>query len=95
MRRVKSHPHQARDGGCDTAAANVGSDRADLRQQGDAALKKAAICVRVSTTNRTHRGDGFEQNPEVQEVPLRQLAQQRGWTLVRVYSDRLTHLPTG
>jgi DNA invertase Pin-like site-specific DNA recombinase len=53
-------------------------------------LKRAAIYVRVSTTNRTRGGDGFEQNPEVQEVPLRQLAQQRGWTLVRVYSDRMS-----
>jgi DNA invertase Pin-like site-specific DNA recombinase len=53
-------------------------------------LKRAAIYVRVSTTNRARGGDGFEQNPEVQEVPLRQLAQQRGWNLVRVYSDRLS-----
>lgn len=53
-------------------------------------MKRAAIYVRVSTTNRTRGGDGFEQNPEVQEVPLRQLAQQRGWSLVRVYSDRLS-----
>jgi DNA invertase Pin-like site-specific DNA recombinase len=53
-------------------------------------LKRAAIYVRVSTTNRTRGGDAFEQNPEVQEVPLRQLAQQRGWSLARVYSDRLS-----
>jgi DNA invertase Pin-like site-specific DNA recombinase len=53
-------------------------------------MKRAAIYVRVSTTNRTRGGDGFEQNPEVQEVPLRQLAQQRGWILVQVYSDRLS-----
>ena len=53
-------------------------------------MKKAAIYVRVSTTNRTRGGDAFEQNPEVQEVPLRQLVQQRGWTLVQVYSDRLS-----
>lgn len=53
-------------------------------------MKRAAIYVRVSTTNRIRGGDGFEQNPEVQEVPLRQLVQQRGWTLARVYSDRLS-----
>lgn len=53
-------------------------------------MKRAAIYVRVSTTNRTRGGDAFEQNPEVQEVPLRQLAQQRGWSLARVYSDRLS-----
>jgi DNA invertase Pin-like site-specific DNA recombinase len=53
-------------------------------------LKRAAIYVRVSTTNRTRGGDDFEQNPEVQEVPLRQLAQQRGWSLAQVYSDRMS-----
>ena len=53
-------------------------------------MKRAAVYVRVSTTNRTRDGNGFEQNPEVQEVPLRQLVQQRGWTLARVYSDRLS-----
>lgn len=51
--------------------------------------KRAAIYVRVSTANRSRDGNGFEQNPEVQEIPLRQLVQQRGWTLARVYSDRL------
>jgi DNA invertase Pin-like site-specific DNA recombinase len=52
--------------------------------------KRAVIYVRVSTTNRAAKGDGFEQNPEVQEVPLRQMIAQRGWTLVRVYSDRMS-----
>ena len=62
----------------------------DLHQTGAGPLKRAGIYVRVSTTNRVRGGDGFEQNPEVQEVPLRQLVQQRGWTLTRVYSDRLS-----
>ncbi len=52
--------------------------------------KRAVICVRVSTSNRVSNGDGFEQNPEVQEVPLRQMIAQRGWTLLRVYSDRMS-----
>ena len=52
--------------------------------------KRAAIYLRVSTANRTRQGDGFEQNPEVQEVPLRQMLQQRGWDLARVYSDRMS-----
>lgn len=52
--------------------------------------KRAAIYVRVSTANRTRGGDGFEQNPEVQEVPLRQMVQQRGWDLAKVYSDRMS-----
>jgi DNA invertase Pin-like site-specific DNA recombinase len=53
-------------------------------------MRRAAIYVRVSTTNRTRGGDGFEQNPEVQESPLQQMVAQRGWTLTRVYSDRMS-----
>ena len=52
--------------------------------------RRAVIYVRVSTSNRISNGDGFEQNPEVQELPLRQMIGQRGWTLVRVYSDRMS-----
>jgi DNA invertase Pin-like site-specific DNA recombinase len=53
-------------------------------------MKKAAIYVRVSTAAKVKTGADsvFEQNPEVQEQPLRQLAEQRGWTVARVYSDR-------
>lgn len=51
---------------------------------------RAAIYVRVSTTNRARGSDGFEQNPEVQEMPLRQLVAQRGWSLAHVYSDRMS-----
>jgi DNA invertase Pin-like site-specific DNA recombinase len=32
----------------------------------------------------------FEQNPEVQELPLRQMAEQRGWPVTKVYSDRMS-----
>ncbi len=53
-------------------------------------MKRAAIYIRVSTTNRVRGGDGFEQNPEVQEMPLRQMVAQRGWSLARVYSDRMS-----
>jgi hypothetical protein len=53
--------------------------------------KCAALYVRVSTTNRSTRNQAvFEQNPEVQELPLRQMAEQRGWSVVRVYSDRMS-----
>ena len=52
--------------------------------------KRAVIYVRVSTSNKTINGDGFEQNPEVQEGPLRRMITQREWTLVRVYSDRIS-----
>ena len=55
----------------------------DPRLSGASALKRAAIYVRVSTAHHTRNGNGFEQNPEVQEVPLRQLLEQRGWTLTR------------
>ena len=53
-------------------------------------LKRVAIYVRVSTSNRTRTGDAFEQNPEVQEAPLLQMAEQRGWTVAQVYSDRMS-----
>jgi DNA invertase Pin-like site-specific DNA recombinase len=53
--------------------------------------KRAALYVRVSTNNRAIRNQSvFEQNPEVQEQPLRQMAEQRGWSVVRVYSDRMS-----
>ena len=53
--------------------------------------KRAALYVRVSTTNRAARNQAvFEQNPEVQELPLRQMAEQRGWTVTKVYSDRMS-----
>ena len=54
-------------------------------------VKRAALYVRVSTTNRATSNQAvFEQNPEVQELPLRQLAEQRGWSVVKVYSDRMS-----
>jgi DNA invertase Pin-like site-specific DNA recombinase len=53
-------------------------------------MKRAAIYVRVSTVTRVRKGreSAFEQNPEVQEQPLRALVDQRGWELHRVYADR-------
>jgi DNA invertase Pin-like site-specific DNA recombinase len=53
--------------------------------------KRAALYVRVSTTNRAVKNPSvFEQDPSVQELPLRQMAEQRGWSVVRVYSDRMS-----
>src|SRR5215472_8996680 len=53
--------------------------------------KRAALYVRVSTTNRATRNQAvFEQNPEVQEQPLWQMAEQRGWSVTKVYSDRMS-----
>ena len=53
--------------------------------------KRAALYVRASTTNRSTKNPNvFEQDPSVQELPLRQMAEQRGWSVVRVYSDRVS-----
>ena len=51
---------------------------------------RCAWYVRVSTANHSRQGDKatFDQNPEVQEQPLRELMKQRGWVLYRIYSDR-------
>lgn len=52
---------------------------------------RAALYVRASTPNRAARNQAaFEQNPEVQEQPLRQMAEQGGWSVVKVYSDRMS-----
>jgi len=55
-------------------------------------LKRVAIYVRVSTIGKSLYNSGleFDQRPEVQVEPLRQLAEQRGWEVVKVYSDRLS-----
>jgi DNA invertase Pin-like site-specific DNA recombinase len=52
--------------------------------------RRAAAYVRVSTTSRSKLGNvtAFDQNPDVQEQPLRELAAQRGWQIMEVYSDR-------
>jgi DNA invertase Pin-like site-specific DNA recombinase len=55
-------------------------------------MKRAAIYIRVSTSAKSRSGADapFEQNPEVQEQPLRDLASHRGWVIHRVYSDRMS-----
>jgi DNA invertase Pin-like site-specific DNA recombinase len=53
--------------------------------------RRAALYVRVSTNNRATGNQAvFEQNPDVQELPLRQLAEQRGWSVIQVYRDRMS-----
>ena len=53
--------------------------------------KRAALYVRVSTTNRAARNQAvFEQNPEVQEAPLRAMAEQRSWIVTEAYADRMS-----
>ena len=53
-------------------------------------MKRVAVYVRVSTASKSRQGDAltFDQNPEMQERPLRDLIAQRGWVLHHVYSDR-------
>ena len=53
-------------------------------------MKRAVAYIRVSTANKSRQGDAltFDQNPEVQEQPLREMVASRGWKLGRVYSDR-------
>jgi DNA invertase Pin-like site-specific DNA recombinase len=54
--------------------------------------QRAAIYVRVSTSNRSEYGEHrtYDQDPEVQAEPLREMVRQRGWELERVYSDRIS-----
>ena len=51
-----------------------------------------ALYVRVSTINKTRLVDkrAFEQNPDVQEKPLRDLVAQREGEVYKVYGDRLS-----
>lgn len=51
---------------------------------------RAAIYTRVSTASRSRYGDAvsYDQRPEVQEQPLRGMAEKRGWTVTQVYTDR-------
>ena len=53
-------------------------------------MKRAVIYLRVSTSSRSKHGDKltYDQDPAMQEAPLRDLIAQRGWSLVNVYSDR-------
>ena len=53
--------------------------------------RRASLYLRVSTTTKSRRGEviAFEQDPAVQERPLRDLIAQRGWTLCRVYSAQV------
>jgi DNA invertase Pin-like site-specific DNA recombinase len=51
---------------------------------------RAVSYVRVSTASKSKYGDSanFDQNPEVQDQPLRELITHRGWNFIRSYSDR-------
>ncbi len=44
-------------------------------------MKRAVLYTRVST---------FDQNPETQALDLRRLAEQRGFEIVREYSDKIS-----
>ncbi len=53
---------------------------------------RAAIYVRCSTTGKRKFGDAsvYLQNPDTQVKPLLELLENRGWTLHKVYSDRMS-----
>lgn len=53
-------------------------------------VKRAVAYVRVSTASKSRFGEttAFDQNPDVQEQPLRNLAAQRNWKMEKVYADR-------
>src|SRR5262245_19570065 len=53
---------------------------------------RACLSLRVSTATKSQHGEtkAFHQDPAVQEQPLREMASQRGWDLVRVYQDRVS-----
>ena len=55
-------------------------------------LKKAVLYLRVSTASKSRYGDvlTFDQRPELQQEPLERLAEQRGWQVVNVYTDRIS-----
>jgi len=55
-------------------------------------MKRVALYVRVSTASKSRKGDvvPFDQDPAVQEAPLRQLIAQRGWEAKEVYRDRIS-----
>lgn len=71
----------------------VGATRGESAKMGTCAMNaiRAAAYLRVSTASKTKRSGStatFDQDPAVQEQPLRDLITQRRWTLCRIYSDR-------
>lgn len=55
-------------------------------------VKRVAIYTRVSTRSKGEYSGkiAYDQRPEVQDEPLRRLAAERGWTIARIYSDRIS-----
>jgi DNA invertase Pin-like site-specific DNA recombinase len=53
---------------------------------------RVGLYCRVSTSSRSRYGEAiaFDQRPELQEDALRRAAEQRGWKVVVVYSDRIS-----
>ncbi len=56
--------------------------------------RKCGLYVRVSTTKKAAQANqdtgerAYEQNPDVQQEQLERVADQRGWTVTKVYIDR-------
>jgi DNA invertase Pin-like site-specific DNA recombinase len=55
-------------------------------------MKRAAIYTRTSTDSKSLYGEklAYDQRPELQEEPLRRLADQRGWRVVETYTDSVS-----
>lgn len=70
--------------------ASVAGVHTNTMETSSRATLRAVMYLRVSTASKSARGDvrAYDQNPEVQEQPLRELIAQRGWHLEKVYSDR-------
>jgi len=54
-------------------------------------MKQAVLYLRVSTTKKTEPGgETWLQNLDLQREPLEKLVRQRGWTLAKIYEDRMS-----
>lgn len=55
----------------------------------DGKARKVAIYTRVSTPKPDPAALTFDQRPEIQELPIRQMCERNGWDVYKVYSDRV------
>jgi DNA invertase Pin-like site-specific DNA recombinase len=76
----------------DPAPLELGERRQWIKGLVRGTPKRAGIYVRVSTATKSRQGDsmGYDQNPAVQEQPLQDLIAQQGWTLHKVFRDRVS-----
>jgi hypothetical protein len=72
------------------SATGIQAGPAQLVGWGARATTRGALYALVSPAPKTQHGATkvHDQNPDVQEQPLRDLATQRGWQILQIYSDR-------